>query len=214
MLLPFPTCFNIYSNVFLCDACHIVARLGFVFSFYAFTWHTHTLTHTHIHTRAGWTLHLQLRCRWLRRVLLTFNYSIFRGFVRLYFVVVIVVVELLLWGLKIPFIVCTLQTVVHVIADSPLSPHQPISLGVHLMGIMNSSLTSACISSTNPKSSCHVLCQAPKMKRKHLHRTFINTSYMFVRSNTREESISISIRPKITDYKKNNNKWNIVFISR
>lgn len=78
-------------------------------------------THTHTHTRTGWTLHLQLRCRWLRRVLLTFNYSIFRGFVRLYFVVV----ELLLWGLKIPFIVCTLQTVVHVIANSPPAPQLP-----------------------------------------------------------------------------------------
>lgn len=85
---------------------------------------THTQTHTH--TRTGWTLHLQLRCRWLRRVLLTFNYSIFRGFVRLYFVVgAVVVAELLLWGLKIPFIVCTLQTVVHVITNSPPAPQLP-----------------------------------------------------------------------------------------
>lgn len=123
LLLPFSTYFDTYSNVFLCDACHIVARLGFVFSFYAFTWHTHTDTHT----RTGWTLHLQLRCRWLRRVLLTFNYSIFRGFVRLYFVVgaVVVVAELLLWGLKIPFIVCTLQTLVHVTTNSPPAPQLP-----------------------------------------------------------------------------------------
>lgn len=138
---------------------------------------------THTHTRTGWTLHLQLRCRWLRRVLLTFNYSIFRGFVRLYFVVVAVVVaELLLWGLKIPFIVCTLQTVVHVITNStpPSCSHRPPSLNVHLMGIMNSSLTWACISSTNLKSSCHVLCQAPKTKRKHLHRTHKKLSTIYI----------------------------------